>query len=283
MTTNQATMDAALKWTARRPSEITGPKVETITCKCGSVFEWENPLDYSSDFLRPSLCESCAEKEEIERETQRKVKAEEEERQRVIDLTASTIARLRDKTPARFQATDITHAAFNRELWRKVKPWFPTDDMPFLGLVGESGASKTRIGFLLLRELLLASIGDNSKAATFDIVSGYEFADLARNQYSKQMPDSWTANNITVGELYRRRLDRMAKVGILLFDDMGKARNTPAASAELFTIIDMRHKENLATIWTANSPPEVIVQGMSEDLAGPLAGRLIECSTIITV
>ena len=90
-------------------------------------------------------------------------------------------------------------------------------------------------------------------------------------------------NDMSPRDAARQKLDSIRRCDVLLLDDLGKAKNTPAVAAELFAIIDHRHAQNLPTLWTANSPPVSIVTGMSEDVAGPLAGRLIECSKIVVV
>ena len=264
------------------------PIIENITCTCGTMFQWErfeNELGEKFDSMfRPKLCDPCQAitDKEVER-----IESERIERKRREDREAA-ITRLTEKldcrTPDRYKATDIRHPGFNLNLWNRVKAWRPTPEAPWLGLVDVSGESKTRIGYLLLREIVLASISDNGgRPMSFEIATAYELSEAVRNQYSKRMPDvRGMHDDYTVGEKARAYIDRMATAGILLFDDLGKAKNTPAVSAELFAIIDRRHAENLATIWTANSAPNEIVAGMSADLAGPLAGRLIECSQIIT-
>jgi DNA replication protein DnaC len=78
-------------------------------------------------------------------------------------------------------------------------------------------------------------------------------------------------------------LKRIRESSLLLLDDFGKAKNTPAFSAFLFEVIDHRHAHNLPTIWTANSRPDELVSGMTPDMGPPLSGRLTECSRIITI
>lgn len=264
-------------------------KTATTTCKkCTASFQWDYIQTGSDDLDKynfpPDFCEKCQEILEDERDRQRQLEREAKEAEALERKIAATADRIDALTPARYRATDIAHPSFNRRLWQQVRTWRPTEEIPWLGLVGESGASKTRIAHLLLREIVLASIRSNGTESTFEITSGYEFASFVRDQHSRHMPEPRRLHDDrTVGEVARGFLDWVATTGIVLFDDMGKARNSPAASAELFAFIDRRHSQNRAMIWTSNSTPEAIVQGMSEDLAGPLAGRLIECSNIITV
>jgi len=127
----------------------------------------------------------------------------------------------------------------------------------------------------MLREIAIGmTLPANNSGTKFSIpsvavTSAYTIAEAVLAQFSD-------SKDSAVSFLYDLRT-----ADILLIDDLGKQRNTPAISSELFALLDHRHAENLVTIWTANTNPEGIVNGMTEDLAGPLAGRIRECSTII--
>jgi hypothetical protein len=260
--------------------------IENITCECGTIFQWDHKGDeFNLKYFRPSHCPECTERlaEEAEREH------EEKERKKA----AEKLARLKEKTdnnvfeltPPRYQKTNLNHPAFNGALWKKVKAWRPCDETPFLGLIGDSGACKTRIAFMLFREIIgerVKPIGEqgNVYVPDFAALTSPEFSQLVGKQFiSHSGPrGSWDEDP---KQEARRELDGIRNCQVLLLDDLGKAKNTPSVAAELFAIIDHRHAHNLATIWTANSTPEEIVNGMTEDMAGPLAGRLIECSTIV--
>ena len=49
----------------------------------------------------------------------------------------------------------------------------------------------------------------------------------------------------------------------------------------LFALIDYRYSRNLVTLWSCNSPPESFCASWPTEFAGPIAGRIIEASTII--
>jgi chromosomal replication initiation ATPase DnaA len=250
------------------------PIIENITCSCGTAFQWEKfETELGEKFnsmFRPKLCDPC--QDQVNAENQ--LKRNHQEAQERAEIVRRTKDSLGDRTPARYRATDTAHPAFNVKLWQRIQKWRPTPEAPWLGLVDESGASKTRCAFLLLHDIVVESVNSSKKgrARSFEVATSYELAEAIRNQYGKG-DDSAKA---------RAFIDGMRRVSILLLDDLGKAKNTEAVSAELFAILDRRHAENLATIWTANSSPNEIVTGMSADLAGPLAGRLIECSQIVT-
>jgi DNA replication protein DnaC len=185
---------------------------------------------------------------------------------------------LRTITPPRYQATDTMHPDFNRRLWERVQTWKPTSERPWLGMTGPTGESKTRCAFLTFRKINLEMIRrpeypeDGAWRPSVAVVSAYQFSEAVLGQFQ----DEQKASSV---ELLRK----LRRVQLLMIDDLGKQRNTPAISGELFAMLDHRHAENLCTIWTSNSTPEGIVSGMSEDMAGPLAGRIRECSTIINL
>jgi hypothetical protein len=49
----------------------------------------------------------------------------------------------------------------------------------------------------------------------------------------------------------------------------------------LFALIDYRHSRNLVTLWSCNSRPESLCATWPTEFAGPIAGRIVEASTII--
>jgi DNA replication protein DnaC len=238
-------------------------QIESIACPCGVSFPWE-PTETDPmlrDFLRPCKCPDCEAKDAAEWQA----KQDRETAAKDAHERKSAIASVTAAIPSRFRGTDINHEDFNLSLWNEVKEWKPSLEIPFLGMVGESGASKTRVAYLLFAQL--ASAG----SMTFAAKSMTDLGILIAKQF--QSYDSKAEA--------RDELDSLRLCGLLLLDDLGKARNTPSVAVELFSIIDHRHAHNLPTIWTANGEPEEIVHGMSDDIAGPLAGRLIECSKIV--
>lgn len=263
--------------------------IETIKCECGTSFQWESGEKdtYWRDIMRPKNCEPCQAIADAENE---RMIEDEQKRKAKMELAAareSTSQRILEITPIRYQKTDLNHQAFNRELWRKVQSWKPTNDVPFLGLIGASGTCKTRICYMLFRDIVggfvdfYETTDHRIYVPRFFALTSPDLAQLVGRQFlSNSGPrGSWDEDPRHDA---RRQLDRLRECDVLFLDDLGKAKSTPSVASELFAIIDHRHAHNLPTIWTANSSPEEIVSGMSEDMAGPLAGRLIECSRIVT-
>ncbi len=257
----------------------TNPPKSATCIECANTFT--TPDEWCFAFP-PERCDSCEERARQDADAER-------ERQHWAMLQQAREAAGHEvlaATPARFAATDIGHANFRGDIWGRVKGWRPTDERPWLGLIGPTGACKTRCSFLLLRELVTAGIDQKTGSRpSFAAVSHTTLARWIVGQHDDRPVQSsvLAGRGCTVGDEAKDHLLRVRAADILLLDDLGKAKATPAVSSWIFDLLDHRHAENLPTIWTANGAPERIVAGMPEDMAAPLAGRLIECSTILSI
>ena len=243
----------------------TTPTIRTAECSdCKKAYQT------TKEFFLLDTCPECAERYDAE--------CREQKRRELEETAERTIEGL---LPPRFLLTDTGHKAFNRELWHKVKEWHPTPEKPFLGLVGETGLCKTRCAYLRLVTVIKTPIAkyrdypdqleiENS----IEAITASEFAHAVRFQFS---------DNGDEARECRRLLKAAQDRKWLLFDDLGKFTNTPAILAALFSVIDGRHSYNLPTIWTANQDPTLFLASAPADIGAPLAGRLVECSTIISV
>lgn len=266
-------------------------KTETITCQsCKAAFEWEHNLDADDSFhrmLKPSHCDSC---QAIEEERQRQADRETRET-RIRQRIGGYVEGIRAKIPPLFQKTDITHPRFNRAGWDKLKDWRPNNEKPWIGLIGETGTSKSRIAHLLALEIARDMAESHYRAHDHNdfradpcvrLVSSYEITDAVMAQFgNKQQTVRSLWDDATPAQDARGFLDRVRVADLLLIDDIGKGRLSPAVAAELFAIVDHRYAHQLATIWTANSTPDQIATSLSEDMAAPFAGRLNDSSRII--
>jgi DNA replication protein DnaC len=245
---------------------------ETITCaRCPNTFPWEvAELDPTwIDMLRPTLCDDC-EKLEVAAEKGRRDAERERSLQNARESTAGIVSH---GLPSRYSETNLGHPAFKRSTWERMMRWRPSKEKPWLGLHGETGTCKTRLACLMLRDIVIESTWRHSdfehRHSSFQFASHTQLAAWIRDQYEDK-----------AGEV-KKQLAAARSCTVLLLDDLGKAKPTPAVTAQIFDLLDYRHAENMTTIWTANSTPEEIVAGMPADVAAPLAGRLNECSTII--
>lgn len=244
------------------------PQTLTIECRNWNIGEHSFQFIKDEAYCRtPEYCEKCT--AEIIAENLEKARIE-------------TSAKLDDITPPRYLDTDLKHPLFNAKLQEQLDRWEPTEEHPWLGLCGPTGICKTRCAFMVFRRLVLAGIKcDNvnyTSVPTFAAVTAYDFARAVGDQYGQQGSRSIYDDNRSHA---RRLLDKLNSADFILFDDLGKAKNTVAASVALFAMMDERHAERLVTIWTANGTPESIVAGMADDMADPLARRIRECSTIM--
>jgi hypothetical protein len=253
-------------------------KTETITCACGTVFQWQPDADddWMFNISQPKACPSCAERIDAEREKQHRI-----EREAKLAEYAERIASAVDgATPAIFFATDTSHPKFNAAAWQRVKSWQPTAEKPWLGLVGATGTSKTRIGYLIARQEIMRLARDSmtkngashAKAPTFAMIPSYAITDLCAKLNAQDFRDK---------DRTRDELTRLRNVDFLMIDDLGKGRLSPAVASELFALVDHRYANALPMLWTANTPPEAIAASLSDDMGGPFAGRLNDSSRIL--
>ncbi len=257
----------------------------TKHCDCGSSFQTD--AHTGMEWIEEQDCPTC--RAAIRRKVEERQTAERKEldRQKAERLEADvkrTAERIDGDTPVRFLSTDTGDKRFNRELWEKVTNWKPTAEKPWLGLVGEPGASKTRCAYLRLRQLGEEWTRKHGRPPKFEIVTGPEFKRCALDRFSKEKVQStgWMATGTTpVSEIASASLRNIKNADVLLFDELGeKIKATPAVIEELFGLIDYRHSENLVTIWTCNSSPEEFCGDWPPEFAGPIAGRVVESSTI---
>ena len=245
------------------------------TCDCGATYSWQEDETLSA-FDKPHppwQCEAC---EEAAR------KAREEKDRALHKQEAERF--LSGFLPPRMALTDREDPRFNAKLWAMVKDWQPTDEKPWLGLLGPTGKCKTRVAYERIVDAVTSyeEMGrygiwrdrrgfDRGREWLVAAIPAVEFADAVRNQYGKG-DEKKEASAL----LHQAKHTRW-----LLLDDVGKSTHTPAVAAALFGLIDHRHAANLPTIWTANSRPEQFLANMPRDIGEPLRGRLIECSTIL--
>jgi DNA replication protein DnaC len=193
--------------------------------------------------------------------------------------------RIKASIPELYQRTDTTNARFNLAAWNKIKDHNLTAEKPWLGLSGIPGKCKTRIAYLYAQELILNKAiihkgsrnEDWEKLPSFQFITSFALGVAVMNQYS---------NDFEVKNPAKKKLDSIFNCEILLIDDIGKGRLTPAVASELHALLSYRQDHLLPTVWTSNSPPEVIAAGLPrelvDDMAGAFAGRLVEMSTIFT-
>ncbi|WP_367871657.1 hypothetical protein [Luteolibacter sp. Populi] len=234
------------------------------TCACGQSYEApeKKPPDFLSFLDRPECCPACTVRQDAEDdEADRRMEAEQREKQAARNEAA--VDRI---IPPRLRLTDPADARFNSVLWDQVTAWQPTAEKPWLGLVGETGESKTRCAYLRLRQFAReAALAERPFHGA--MISGMEFARAVVEQYREEGS----------GKVLREA----RTAGILVFDELGKVKATAGVMDELFALIDHRHAHNLVTIWTGNAGPQEFCTAWPEEYAGPGCGRILEASVVV--
>lgn len=253
--------------------------IEKRTCQCGALYEFENDSEWGL-VIDPGACDPCCEKQE-------RLDAEKKE-QELRESYKESAKRCADRLmPCRMRETSNEHPDFNRKLWAAVSEWMPTNEKPWLGLIGPTGKCKTRCSYLRIEQALLdfeVTSGFRTMKGEFRAgcvpnwmvfsVSATEFAKAVRNQFS---------DDKDLAKASREIIARSHDAWWLILDDLGKCTHSPSVASGFFGLLDERHNRNLVTIWTANSTPQEFLSNIPRDIADPLRGRLLECSEIIVV
>lgn len=251
--------------------------------RCGQNFTQQ--IQDGWEMLEVDQCLSCAKITEEEN-------AQEAARKQELARAEVRLQAWRDIVPPRYQQTDLEHPDFHLGLWDKVRQWKPTDDKPWLGIVGSFGACKTRIAALRLKQAMeneemifkgvyerlpferITSTGGLMRRSQHPLfVTSYEFSEAFVGQYS---------NDQSVERESKHLLNSCREAQWLVIDDLDKSVRTEKAADALFALIDHRHKFSMITIWTANTQPEQFCKG-AVDVAGALVRRLKELSTLFAV
>lgn len=259
-------------------------QAEAVCERCSKRFTYAR-LFYDETICAECMPQAIAEEEEVDRLRAIESARVKEEAffQKVEDFWMNLI-------PSRFTDTDVDHPQFKKAVNEKASKWKPSKEKPWLGIVGMKGCSKTRIAALRLKQAMMAEDAidrrDYSPTSTWmsadskpnpsapAFLTSYEFSKAVIEQYSKDSDEAKQAKFLLKSARFARWL---------IFDDLGKAKATPAVISELFALIDYRHSHNARMIWTANSTPEEFCEGMPSDVAGPLVRRLKESSTLFAV
>ena len=233
------------------------PKTEHRTCdQCGTDYEHEpfSLIDGGHDmFANCHTCNNCAEKLQAKASEEKRIESAKNEFERVV--------------PPSYRKTDPDHAGFNRYLWTQLSRWRPDGGDSWLGLVGETGRSKTRCLALIAKRLCW-----EGKRLEWCTSTGFQWA--ARRQFHDQ--DGYSAC---------RYLQDWKTTPVLILDDLGKQTWTPVVESEFFDLLEHRTSRELLTLWSANTHPEDMVgaKQLSDDRGAPIVGRLIDNSEIILV
>lgn len=125
-------------------------------------------------------------------------------------------------------------------------------------LHGATASGKSRLAFLLLSRL--------------HHLQGRRVAAITSTAFSHQVSALFGEGG-GKGEAF---IERLARVEVLLVDDVGKGRLTDRVEAEFFHLIEQRGTQLLPTILTTNLTGDALAGAWSTDRSAPLVRRFSE-------
>ena len=145
----------------------------------------------------------------------------------------------------------------------------PTDVI----LTGNAGTGKTHLAVSLFREWV--------RNQTIRTVVESDDYTIRKNALFITVPDLLLKIRGVFNEKSETTeldlVERYARIGYLLLDDLGAEKTTEWSITTLYTIIDRRYRENLITIVTTNLTIDQIGQQISERIASRLSsGKVIK-------
>ena len=132
-----------------------------------------------------------------------------------------------------------------------------------VGLVGQSGSSKTRIAYLLLEQHCMES-------RTIAAVPAREFVHLSQGQFR---------NNGENG--FNRKLKQWESVDLLLVDGLDRVTKwSERTEGDLAGLLECRHERKRSVIWTTNAPSEHLWSRFPRGRQSPVATTLTQSTQI---
>lgn len=221
------------------------PRPVTKPCaKCGAPFTFvpfDMPGLQSSVFV-PKHCEKCLAEIEAQEAENRKIAAEEQRKIDEARRKAAHEAGWIKLCPQKYRLLEEGGETDGHRLpaakLEKILAWTPEQRPRGLVLHGETGLSKTRCLWRLLRRLY----DERKKIIWFDCVSfGHECA----KHFREGTEDQWIQN--------------LMGADILFFDDLWKFAMTERSDAELFGVIERRSAHGKPYFLTTNFTGEALL------------------------
>lgn len=214
------------------------------TCReCGQPFALPDPELVSAYIVNlVHICPACCERD-----------AKETTRQTIEKSKAIRLQRWQQLCPPEFLATEPNRLPCQRQFHAVIRWQFGPRG---LILHGNTGKGKSRCAWLLLRREFEAGRSVRSLNSTSGLTYGAKFSE-------------------STGEV-ERWIERLCSVGILLLDDVFKAKLTDSFEAAVFSIINTRTERQLPVIATLNDTGDSLVQRLSPDRGAAMLRRLRE-------
>jgi DNA replication protein DnaC len=195
-------------------------------------------------------------------------------RQNEVRLLKTTLANI----PLRFVGTELKSYFPDKEnpsqaKAKKMSAKFVADYPAVSGgllFQGATGVGKTR---------LLCSIGNQLIKEKGSEVLYIDWNDLAREMKSGE--DAASRDFATISQL----IQRLARVELLLFDELGASRPSPWVEDNIYYLINRRYNDNLVTLFASNFFDDKIgnEETLSERIGVRIRSRLFEMAGSVEI
>lgn len=236
------------------PKNPTNMASKNVICSdCKAPFQYDPMFIGEREYFPRQCCPACSEI-------------------RLADSTkelASKEAKLREDQwfkvcPPLYRDTDIMR--INQRCAEAALTWDVASTRG-MGIVGETGAGKTRALFFALRR-------------AFD--SGLRCLSISHNSFSRVVQTAFSGDGLDKANA-QEHLKNLHRVPVILLDDLGKPPPTERADAELEELIEVRTSNLLPILWSANGSSAWLIKRMGPDRGEPLVRRLSEFSEVIAL
>ena len=217
--------------------------------ECGKQFEAKMLTLVGHEYCFDKYCTAC-----------KPIREQQEKDMLAIRQEQARMEEFNRLCPALYRDTDPLKLPCNPDVVKLVLGW--TYGSKGLVLHGATGRGKTRLAYMLVRRLVL----DGRSVSAFDSLS---FAHRVGETFGEYQ-----------GERFIRE---QQKVDVLMLDDLGKAKLTERAEAELFGLVEHRIANLKPLIVTTNFVGDKLSNKLSEDRATPLVRRLREFNECVCV
>jgi len=148
-----------------------------------------------------------------------------------------------------------------------IKPyldWQPDDTGKGLTIMGSTGKGKTRLTYLIFKNLL--------------IEKGLDVIYFRPGEFVLQTGAAWMNN--TIESLH----SNLAKADLVIFDDLGKEKFTETRCMDFFTTVNNRMDNKKPIIFTTNyTGNELAARFVDKDFAEPFVRRIREATETINL
>lgn len=222
--------------------------------RCGTIIEAEPLVLFGREMFSKRYCDACI-----------VLNNQEQAERQAADAKIAREKEWLDICPPLYRLTDPHHPDIPKATLAKIMAWIPKADGVGLGVFGKTGRCKTRMVYLLCRELHMSGV------KLFAIGSK-----SLGNCFSRSFGDGQEAG------LARDAITKARAAKVLFLDDLGKEKFTEHVESEFYDLVEHRTSHLKPTLWTANATGSELEAMMSQDRGAAIVRRLREFSEPIT-